>query len=64
MAKKKILRKKSVKKVTISPEIRYLEILMKFSLRAITDQNSSVDRYFQDQANRFEEQIRKLKEKQ
>lgn len=55
---------KKVKKTKFSSEIRHLQVLRDFSIRAIVGNYQSVDDLFIAQALRLEEKIKKLKENQ
>lgn len=64
MAKAKKKSKKKVFNKENFNQIRYLEILVHFSKRAVTIQNNNVDRYFEEQAQRLQKEVDKLKGKQ
>lgn len=51
---------KPIKHKDITKE-EYLEILIRFSKRAITKQGSGVDDYFTQQAARLEKQLKELR---
>lgn len=60
MAKKKTKAKKQIKRHTITDE-EYLEHIIKVSRNAITKQGTSIDQFFEQQAQRLEKQLEELK---
>lgn len=61
------IRSKKKKKTKVnknSKEIRYLEILIKYSLRAADGKSGDLDELFLCQAKKLQDQLDKLKENQ
>lgn len=59
---KKVVNK--VKKTIFSNEIKHLEVLRAFSIKAVTGDSESIDDLFVEQALRIQDKITKLKENQ
>jgi hypothetical protein len=62
MGKKKL--KKTVKKIKKNPDIEHLETLLTYTLRAITSHGSTLDQFFENQANKIRAQIKEIEQKQ
>lgn len=61
MPKKKVKKMSKEEKTQYSRQVRHLEALIKYSRRAISKHGSSIDEFFENQANKLEQELREFK---